>query len=582
MTNPLVQVETLLAVDVGALNTRALLFDVSEGHYRFVAAGQAPSTAGAPFRDVREGVSQALKRLQEITGRILTSEGELLILPSLPDGSGVDAMTLTISAGPPLNAVIVGLLPGVSLESARRLAATTYAKIVEALSLDDHRKSDEQMDAIIHTQPDVVIIAGGTDGGAARSLTRMTEVVGLASYLIPAEKRPVVLYAGNQKISDEVQSQFTSITPVHISPNIRPSHDQEHLAQAQDKLAQITLQNRAAQIGGIAELGNLSGGHALTTAQAFGRMICFLSKVYDPAKGVLGIDLGASSTTLAAAYAGKLDLVVRSQFGISTGLPGVLQEISLEEVLRWLPFEVPIETVRDYLHNKIIFPASLAVTPEDNAIEQAMARCILAHSMNGLLPSPSGALVADGGVLTMHFEPIIATGAVLSQGSTPGQSLLMLLDGLQPTGVTTFILDQNALTSSLGAAAEISSLLPVQVLESGVFVNLGTVVSPVSRARPGTPILKTRLVYEDGTDSQTEVNQGAFHILPLARGQNAELYLEPLNGTDIGMDRPGSGIKIVGGALGAVIDARGRPLNLPPDDLLRREALKKWLWTVGG
>jgi hypothetical protein len=31
-----------------------------------------------------------------------------------------------------------------------------------------------------------------------------------------------------------------------------------------------------------------------------------------------------------------------------------------------------------------------------------------------------------------------------------------------------------------------------------------------------------------------------------------------------------------------VIDARGRPLQLPSDAVRRRDLFKKWLWTLGG
>ena len=39
---------------------------------------------------------------------------------------------------------------------------------------------------------------------------------------------------------------------------------------------------------------------------------------------------------------------------------------------------------------------------------------------------------------------------------------------------------------------------------------------------------------------------------------------------------------VTGGAMGVVIDARGRPLNLPSDPVRRRELIKKWYHTVGG
>jgi hypothetical protein len=41
-------------------------------------------------------------------------------------------------------------------------------------------------------------------------------------------------------------------------------------------------------------------------------------------------------------------------------------------------------------------------------------------------------------------------------------------------------------------------------------------------------------------------------------------------------------LKVIGGALGVIIDARGRPLVVPQDISRRQELMKKWLWTLGG
>jgi hypothetical protein len=43
-----VDFDSLLAVDVGTITTHAVLFDVVEGHHRFVASGEAYTTAAAP------------------------------------------------------------------------------------------------------------------------------------------------------------------------------------------------------------------------------------------------------------------------------------------------------------------------------------------------------------------------------------------------------------------------------------------------------------------------------------------------------------------------------------------------------
>jgi flagellar biosynthesis/type III secretory pathway ATPase len=157
------------------------------------------------------------------------------------------------------------------------------------------------------------------------------------------------------------------------------------------------------------------------------------------------------------------------------------------------------------------------------------------------------------------------------------------LDALQPTGVNTLILDANNLLPALGAAAEINSILPVQALESGAFVNLATVVSPLSSSRYGTNILKASLRRADGSVSVVEVKQGGLEVLPLPIGQVTDLVLQPQHRADIGQ---GAGKKIsmqVGGsALGLVLDGRGRPLDLISDEVRRRSLIKKWLWTLGG
>jgi hypothetical protein len=172
----------------------------------------------------------------------------------------------------------------------------------------------------------------------------------------------------------------------------------------------------------------------------------------------------------------------------------------------------------------------------------------------------------------------MASGAVLNLAPTPAQSLLMLLDGIQPTGVTTLVLDQNGILPGLGAIAKINQILPVQVLESGAFVNLGTVISPVSDARYGTPILRVRLEFEAGNDTRMDIRQGSISVLPLQNGQVARIHFQALRNVEItpGHPRELESFKIVGGACGAIIDARGRPVLLPADASRRREMLKKW------
>ena len=59
--------------------------------------------------------------------------------------------------------------------------------------------------------------------------------------------------------------------------------------------------------------------------------------------------------------------------------------------------------------------------------------------------------------------------------------------------------------------------------------------------------------------------------------------MRPARHFDVGLGQPGRGAvaEVEGGALGIIVDARGRPLRLPKDDVQRRELLQQWLSALG-
>jgi hypothetical protein len=575
-------IESLLAIDIGAVNTRAFLFSITEGMYRYLATGVVPTTYGAAFNNnLGIGISQAIERLQEITGRVFIGKEGGLAIPTQADGTGVDALVTTLSVGPAIKTVVVGLLADVSLESAQRLAASCYTQVAGTIGLSDRRSTEMQIETIIRAQPDLVIISGGTDGGASRSVMKLVDTVGLACQLLPDSSRPPVVFSGNQSLTEQVKVRLEPVTSTLITSNIRPSISLEDLSQAQEVMNETVTSLRMHQFSGLQDFVSKN---PLLSAFCFGRIIRFLSQAYDPAKGVLGIDLGASSTVVASGQAGILAMDVLVSLGMGDGMTGLQSQAKLAEIAQWMPVAVTDEAISNYIYNKPLNPGSIPVTLEDLAIEQAAARVIL-HSAIREASNRFPTLGYNPSVgLISQYEPILASGSILTQAPTQGQALLMLLDGLQPTGITTVVLDQNNLATVLGAAGSITSLLPVQVLESGAFLNLGTVISPVSTAKSGSTILKIHTTLPDGEENRYEIKQGTLTVLPIQNGQRARLSIEVSHDTNIGMKRPGVGgsINVVGGSLGTVIDARGRPIVLPNDITRRRELVRKWLWTLGG
>lgn len=584
MPTSLVDAGSVLALEIGTVSTRVILFDVVEGKYRFIGQGVVPTTLGAPLNDVSVGVKEALDQLHDITGRVFFNAEGQLVVPSQSNGSGVDACVATVSVGPPINVVAIGLLEDVSTESAKNLASTTYARVVETMSLNDRRGTVERLDTILHRHPDLIVVAGGIEGGAKGSVLNLLEAVGLACYLIPKDQRPEVLYAGNSELVGNVQESIGTLANLHIAPNVRQSYESEQLTPSQPALAKIYRLVRSRQIKGIQEVDQWTGNHLMPAATTFGRTIRYISKEYaSTRKGVLGVDVGASATTIACAFAGDLRLSIHPGLGLGENLPEILNLCPITDILRWVPVDISENNLRDYIYNKAIYPTSLPITRDELAIEQAIAcQAMLLAVRQAGKSYPPGIPGSLPGLLPW-FEPIIASGGVLIKAPNPNQALMMILNGLQPTGVTTIALDRNNLAAALGAAAGVTPLLTIQSLDAANFVNLCTVITPIGRAAPGTPILRVRLSGDNALASEVEVQYGTLTKIGLPMGQTGTLHLTPLHRFEVGMGGLGRGgtVKVAGGILGVVIDARGRPLRMLAEPSRRRELLNKWLEVVG-
>ena len=577
----ILEADTLLAVDVGTVNTRVSLFDVVDGRYRMVATGRASSTAGAPVFDVREGMHVALDEVSEITGRPFFDEAEALVMPTNAAGAGVDAFVSTASAGPHVKTILVGLMPGVSMESARRLASSTYLNVVDEIGLMDGRREETLIDAMLGAKPDLILMVGGTDSGATASVIRQIETVSLATGLLPTAQRPALVFAGNTSLGAAVMEHFQDPSAVAVVPNIRPELEHEDLGPARLKMAELVNQLRSQSIAGFEDLNGWSGGYMMLTADAFGRVVRYLSQVYDPDKGVLGIDVGASHVSVAAAFDGVLDNKVHSDLGLGISLPGLLRYASVDDVSRWLPSEIPEAEVRDYMFNKAIYPGTIPAELNDLHIEYALLRELVRA---GISLSKHDWAVGAKSELMPPLEPIMATGGAIARAPRPGYAALALLDAIQPRGITTLVLDPYNLVPAVGAAAGLLPMITVQVLESGSFVSLGTVVSPVGRGKAGKPVLRIRIEPESGGEPiEGIVRFGQLVLLPLRQGEHARMTLRPEKGFDVGFGGKGKAgaLRVAGGALGVIIDARGRPIELSKDPAQRRELNQKWLYDIG-
>lgn len=583
MSNTSNSADTVLAVDFGTANTRVLLFDVVESAYRFVGYGEAPTTVNAPYHDASEGLHHALEALQGVTGRQVLDEHVHLVMPATGDGRGVDSFVATSSAGPAVRAVLVGLLPDVSLASARRIAAGSYINVLDTFSLGDVRGEDEQIDAVIAARPELLIIAGGSDGGATRALLKLVETVSLACHLLPPGAHTQALFVGNADLQTRMNELLGRVSTVHAAPNVQPELGGEQLGPARAELGWVYEEIRLQQVGGFAQLAQWAGGHIYPTAQAQGNFVRFLSKLPAWSRGVLSVDAGSSTSTVAAAWDGDLRLSVQPGLGVGTGAAAALADSPIEQITRWLPSAVSDDAFRAFVWDKAAHASTVPADPAELWLELALARQVIRAAMRRARPDwPQDAPSARSELLPW-FSLIVGGGAVLGRAPRPGLATLVLLDALQPCGVTRLFIDAYHMAPALGAAATVNPLLVAQVHGSMAFLDLGTSVSLIGRARLGDPACSVKLVEEGGAEGQVEVAFGTLAVLPLATGRTGKLTIRPRPGFNAGFG-PGRGrsLTIQGGVLGVVVDARGRPIALPrlPDQ--RQELVKQWTWKMGG
>jgi uncharacterized protein (TIGR01319 family) len=577
---PTAPTDSILVVDVGNINTRVALIDVAGGAFRFVAAGQARTTIELPFNDMGEGVRQALDELRQITGRNFLDEDAHFIIPSRSDGSGADSMVATSSAGEALRAALVGLMPTVSLTTAQKVAGSNYLKVVEIFSLGDRRREDQQIDSFIDAKPDVVIIAGGTERGSKSAVLRLVDTVIMAVRLMPPNKRPEILFSGNREIRAEVKKRFEGLCEVTEAENLRPELDREDIDPARRQLSTICEHVRLGRIAGYAEIARY-GGSILPTAQAQGFVVSYLNRLYKSDNGALGVDIGSSSTSLAASFHGRLAMMSRPDIGVGHNAVNLLNTIAVDRLMRWLPHEFSASAVRDYIYNKTLAAASVPQELDDLYIEHALARECLQITLASALPTYPSTVRGSGPSLTPYFDSILIGGAVLTHAPKPGQAALILLDGLQPTGVSNLILDIHTLAPALGVTAALNPSASVQVFESGSFLNLGTSISLVGEAGAGQQVARVKVESSRGKIDQ-KIFFGTLKVIPIPPEEDAKVTIQPSGGFDAGFGVGASKtFTIKGGAVGLIIDARGRPIVFPNQPAKRYAAVKKWCNDLG-
>jgi len=585
------EVRSILATDCGSTTTKAILIEKQGAEYRLITRGEAPTTVEAPFDDVTIGVLNATREVEDLTGRKLIENGKILT-PQRNEKEGADLYLSTSSAGGGLQMMVMGVVRQMSAESAQRAALGAGAIIMDVIAIDDGRKDYQKIQRLRELRPDIVLLSGGTDGGT------VTHLVELAELLIAADPRPrfgtmnlPVIFAGNKDAREEIQRILSERFDLRIVDNLRPTLDRENLGPAREAIHELFLEHVMQQAPGYSKLMSWTSADIMSTPNAVGKIMVTIAE--QRGINILGVDIGGATTDVFSVFDGNYTRTVSANLGMSYSICNVMLEAGLANIRRWLPFELDDYEIRNRLRNKMIRPTTIPQTYHDLLLEQAVAREALrlafihhkqlARGLKGVQQQRTigEALeqVETGRTLVemMKLDMIVGSGGVLSHAPRRAQSALMMMDAYQPEGVTMLAVDSIFMMPQLGVLSTVHPEAAAQVFDRDCLIRLGTCIAPVGQGKEGEPCL----TIEYNGKSET-FRVGEIRVLPMGVGETMEALLKPMRGFDVGAGKGRAReVHLEGGVVGVIVDARGRPLQLPTDDALRRRKLTEWLTALG-
>jgi len=588
------EIRSVLATDCGSTTTKAILIEKVDGVYRQTWRGEAPTTVEAPFEDVTRGVLNAAQEVAELSGRkLVRDDGSGIITPE-KDGEGVDIYISTSSAGGGLQVVVGGVVRSMTAESAMRAALGAGAIVMDTFATNDKRKAHEQIERIRQLRPDMILLAGGINGGTRKHVISLAERIAAArprTRLGGGFNLPII-YAGNTDVRNEITELLKDISDLSVIENLRPKMDEENLGPARDRIHELFMEHVMAQAPGYDKLMGWSDAPIMPTPGAVGLIIQTIAR--NKGINVLGVDIGGATTDVFSVFDGIFNRTVSANLGMSYSVSNVLAEAGLPQILRWVPFAINQKQLRNRIGNKMIRPTTIPQTLEELKIEQAIARealrlAFIQHRAFavGLKGVQKQRTIADAFrqtgdeslVQMMKLNLIVGSGGVLSHAPRRVQSMRMMIDAYAPEGVTELAVDSIFMMPHLGVLSTVNEEAATQVFDRDCIIYLGTCIAPIGEHNPKKPMLRVQIQLPDGTTVNDDISGMEMRHYPLDVGEMANATLTPLQNTlDVGAGpgKPWTG-ELRGGKVGLVVDTRGRPIVIPTNEAERVPLLESWV-----
>ncbi|WP_033344135.1 glutamate mutase L [Catenuloplanes japonicus] len=386
----------IICADLGSTWTKAALVREEDGD--LVATSAVPTTVGT---DVVHGLDRAVALLG-------------------PDARGA-SLRVCSSAGGGLRIAVLGHEQLVTADAGRRVALTAGGHVVHVAW---GRLGTAAIAALRAARPDLLLFAGGTDGGDEETVLHNARRLATTRWRVPT------VYAGNAVCAPAVREMLPGVT---VCGNILPRLGVLDPAAARDALR-------------AAFLHHVIGGRGLSRSRRFTRHVhaatpdAVLTAVTLLAahRDLMVIDVGGATTDVYSAVTADPDRprtttgtlrcarTVEGDLGMRAGAPGIVAAARAERLLT----DDDADRLEIAAAARAADPGSVPTTGRERAAEERLAGLALTVALrrHARHADPGGALrdlsaarlvVGSGGVLRHHGPAALHTALGDHAGAWP-------------------------------------------------------------------------------------------------------------------------------------------------------------------
>lgn len=405
----------VLLIDFGSTYTK--LRAVATDPPRVLASGQGPSTVTT---DVTVGMDLALADLEQHPG----------FLPEF------DVRLACSSAAGGLRMVAVGLVRELTLEAARQAALGAGARLVGSFA---QRLTRADVNAIVDCAPDILLLAGGTDGGNS------DVIVANAHALAESPLDCPVLVAGNRAVSDEVARCLTESGKVSIvTENVMAEFGALNIEPAREAIRKVFIQ-RIVHAKGIDAAAERFDEVLMPTPAAVMEGARLLAEGSGDCPGLgplVVVDVGGATTDVHSVTEGDsaeggvvrrglpepyVKRTVEGDLGVRHNAPSILQAAGVEDIAAGaaLAPERVVAMVDRCARNAARLPESAEEQRLDAALARAATRLAVKRHAGTMetVYTAAGPVVVQYGKDLGDAASLVATGGVFAHGLAPAFAL---------------------------------------------------------------------------------------------------------------------------------------------------------------